>query len=1016
MANHPCIIAKKASTTSHSIHSHNSVYGSNTSKDGTASLGRNGGGHQATPDRHPATGCKFDKNRNKQRIGTWNVQTLAQKGKVENLISEMKRLKVNILGVGEMRWKGQGEMNKDGCKIFWSGGNNFERGVGVILDSKTVEFYKGHLAISDRIIMVKIRGLVVDINIIQVYAPTQEAPDQEILKFYSDLEKIKNLCKSNEIVIVMGDLNAKVGKGKDGIVVGDHGLGDRNERGDMWIDWCRENKMFVANTWFENHPRRLWTWMSPGDRTRNQIDYIAVSNRYRNGVLNCKTYPGADIDSDHAPVIMDLRVRLKAVKKGDSNKRRDLNYCGYSDVKEKMKTDFEDMVNKKENFEKETTQNQFETFKNIVLTVMDSHIPPASNNIKKHPWMTTEIMNLIEERRKYKRGSEKYMETNNTIKRKCIEAHQDYLDFKCIQMERDFKGNTRKVHQDIKEITGKGRKVKSSSNCIKDKNGNLLFDEQEIQNRWQEYIGELYDDPERTTPKIVFQTPLTGPDITKDEILHALGQMSKRKATGPDEIPTEVLEALGDTAIDMLHKLFNKIYDSGEIPHEMCNSIFIALPKKPGADSCENFRTISLMSHITKILLRVVINRMRNIINFEISEEQYGFQPDKGTRNAIYVMRTLSERAIEMQTPLFVCFVDYKKAFDKVKHDLIFQQLQEIGIDDKDLRLLQTLYYTQSASIRIGRTTSEPVLIKKGVRQGCVASPDLFNLYQEVIMRGMQKMEGIRVGGVNINNIRYADDTALLTTSVTQLQKIVDRLVVDSGKYGMEVNTKKTECMVVKKESIPRIDCNICIKGENLNCVDSFKYLGSIISDDGRCTKEIKSRIAQAKQAFNALRNVLCNKNMSFLIREKVLLCYVWSILLYGCESWTMNKDLRRNVEAFEMWCLRRMQRISYTAHKTNAEVLMQTYQERKLFRTIIERQLSFFGHIVRKEKNEFLAISGKIIGKRGKGRQRSTLFKQLKEFTGIQDNRELLNSARNRDVWRRTTYEASNAWSRHGT
>ena len=149
--------------------------------------------------------------------------------------------------------------------------------------------------------------------------------------------------------------------------------------------------------------------------------------------------------------------------------------------------------------------------------------------------------------------------------------------------------------------------------------------------------------------------------------------MSKNKATGPDEIPSGVIDAIGDTAIDLLHQLFNNIYDSGEIPEELCKSIFIALPKKPGATSCENFRTISLMSHITKILLRVCINRMRTKINFEISEEQYGFQPDKGTRNAIYIMRMISERAIEMQNPIFICFVDFKKAFDRVKHDVILK-------------------------------------------------------------------------------------------------------------------------------------------------------------------------------------------------------------------------------------------------------------------------------------------------------------------------------------------------------
>ena len=146
---------------------------------------------------------------------------------------------------------------------------------------------------------------------------------------------------------------------------------------------------------------------------------------------------------------------------------------------------------------------------------------------------------------------------------------------------------------------------------------------------------------------------------------------------------------------------------------------------------------------------------MRKMINFEIAEEQYGFQPDKGTRNAIFILRVLGERTIEVQSPLFICFIDYQKAFDKVKHEAILQQLKSIGIDDKDLRLIQNLYYNQTAAIRSGNSISDPVAIRKGVRQGCVASPDLFNLYQEIIMRGIIDLEGVKVGGVNPQYIPF---------------------------------------------------------------------------------------------------------------------------------------------------------------------------------------------------------------------------------------------------------------------
>ena len=139
----------------------------------------------------------------------------------------------------------------------------------------------------------------------------EAAQNEEINEFYVKLEDTRRKSKANEILEVMGDLNAKVGRNRDGNTVGPFGLDARNERGDLWVDWCRNNKVIIANTWFQNHPRRLWTWQSPDDTTRNQVDFIAISKRYKNGVLNCRTFPGADVGSDHEPVLATLRVKLK---------------------------------------------------------------------------------------------------------------------------------------------------------------------------------------------------------------------------------------------------------------------------------------------------------------------------------------------------------------------------------------------------------------------------------------------------------------------------------------------------------------------------------------------------------------------------------------------------------------------------------------------------------------------------------------------------------------------------------
>ena len=139
-------------------------------------------------------------------------------------------------------------------------------------------------SISDRVILVKFDNKHFNISVIQVSAPTQDATEEEVEEFYDQLDKARGHCKSQEVIIVMRDLNAKIGKGKEQDIVGEYGLGERNARGDTWLDWCIRNNPVITNTWFKQHPKNLWTWKTPGDRVRNQIDYITINKRFGNAV------------------------------------------------------------------------------------------------------------------------------------------------------------------------------------------------------------------------------------------------------------------------------------------------------------------------------------------------------------------------------------------------------------------------------------------------------------------------------------------------------------------------------------------------------------------------------------------------------------------------------------------------------------------------------------------------------------------------------------------------------------
>src|SRR5215469_3350916 len=145
------------------------------------------------------------------------------------------------------------------------------------------------------------------------------------------------------------------------------------------------------------------------------------------------------------------------------------------------------------------------------------------------------------------------------------------------------------------------------------------------------------------------------------------------------------------------------------------------------------------MSQVTKIL----ITSMRNKIRLQISEEQYGFVKGKGTRNATFVLRNLAEKTLEVNQDLYLCFVDYEKDFDKVKHEDLTKMLERLEIDGKDLRIIKNLYWNQKVAVKIDDEESKWQCIERGVRQSCVMSPDLFDLYIEMIMNEIKELEGI---------------------------------------------------------------------------------------------------------------------------------------------------------------------------------------------------------------------------------------------------------------------------------
>ena len=333
------------------------------------------------------------------------------------------------------------------------------------------------------------------------------------------------------------------------------------------------------------------------------------------------------------------------------------------------------------------------------------------------------------------------------------------------------------------------------------------------------------------------------------------------------------------------------------------------------------------------------------------------------------------------------------------------EALKKIGIDWRDRRLIANLYMGQTFRVRINGESSEKGIIGRGTRQGCPLSPLLFNIYiQEIMNKAMEKSEdGVKVNGNLINAIRFADDQAMMDETQKGLQRIMNTLVDTSEEYDMKINTKKTKVMHITKGKVKQM--KITVNGVILEQVKEFKYLGSLITEDARCHQEIKQRIAMGKQAL-VKRGELLRGGLNRGLKKRMVKVLIWSIVLYGAETWTLRKEDIKALEAFEMWVWRRIENISWTEHITNEEVLKRVGECRLIITTIRKRQHRWLGHIMRGDSLVITVLEGRLKGRKQKGRPRKMLMQWLMEeckttYTKVNGYKRLKEKAQDRTAWR---------------
>jgi hypothetical protein len=314
--------------------------------------------------------------------------------------------------------------------------------------------------------------------------------------------------------------------------------------------------------------------------------------------------------------------------------------------------------------------------------------------------------------------------------------------------------------------------------------------------------------------------------------------------------------------------------------------------------------------------------------------------------------------------------------------------------------LLQKIYGKSRSAVRIGMDLGEWFQTSIGTRQGDPLSPLLFIAYLERIMdQTTLKNYGINVSGTVINNLRFADDIDLLSEDHISLQDQIEQVTKSAEEGGLMVNIKKTKTMVFGDKTI---DQQMEINGEKVENVEEFEYLGSLLTWDNSCSKEIRRRINKTTGAMASMKHMWNTGKLTVESKIKLLTTCVFSVLLYASETWTLKEGDKQKLLAFEMRCYRRILRIHWSDMIRNVDIRKQIGAHETIIDIIKKRKLRLFGHICRMDDDRLLKhiVFSRINGKSRRGRPCREWLDDITDWCG-KSCQDLVHLAQSRYQWK---------------
>ena len=693
-----------------------------------------------------------------------------------------------------------------------------------------------------------------------------------------------------------------------------------NNFGKELIQLCHNSDMRIMNGFLNETNTDDFTCYAP--LGKSTVDYLLSTQKLSNQIKDFKICPKL-VESDHTPLSFTVCTKLgpsctQSTQK-QPNSTNNKRFCYVFDRHR--------LANYREILKSEHAQDKLLQISNnisdnanadiMIQTTYDylitgiepvfkkKYFKPATNTFPTNAWYDQECKTARKDANEYAKTHDlslnihnqqyhllykRYKSTIQRKKRQHLKLNRDKLDklqstnqTDCWKMWNKLTNTKQTIHNqpDLNTFHDYFTNQTYPPTCT-------YFDQSHME-EVDRYVHQI-----KSTPEINSLDSITAnicdSKITEDEVALHLKKLKSNKAAGIDGITGEFYKYVADELIAPFCIIFNYIFERGDYPSQWSEGLINALHKK-GDHACpDNYRKITITVAMAKIFDSILNSRLyfKNEAMSLDDPFQFGFTPARGTTDCVFVLDTVIKYQQKKKNPVYLCFVDFTKAFDYINRNAQYYKLHKQNMSIKMINIIMSMFDKAQAKVQQQGKLGPPIDSIFGVLQGGILSPKLFNEFMSDLPKYLNIENGIKIEDTQFTHLLYADDIVLLSDTHTGLQNSIDSLHKFCAEWHLIVNITKTKIMRIGTQN--RV--NFKYNNQEIDEVETFKYLGHIIDNNKHTHRKMSNHvIAQAHKALFALRGKIkpALGHISPTLAMKMFDSYILPILEYNSILWSQN-------------------------------------------------------------------------------------------------------------------------------